>query len=86
MLLQAGVTNDPKVYLAFFLPFAFIWLLYVLCSRERSPYPLPPGPSGKFLVGNLGQLGDHPEQDYIRWGKEHSKFLRRKDMAQIMAC
>ncbi|ETS84929.1 hypothetical protein PFICI_02954 [Pestalotiopsis fici W106-1] len=48
-------------------------LLYTRLFRKRYPYPLPPGPPGKFLVGNLGQLSvDHPEEDYIRWGKEYN--------------
>lgn len=74
MLLQAGVTGDPKVFLAFASSSLFVWLIYTICSRKRSPYPLPPGPPEKFLVGNLGQLSDHPEQDYLRWGKEYSEF------------
>jgi hypothetical protein len=49
-------------------------LIYTRLFRKKSPYPLPPGPPGKFLVGNLGQLSiDHPEEDYIRWGKQYSK-------------
>jgi hypothetical protein len=52
-----------------------LWLFYRLFFRSKSPYPLPPGPPGKFLVGNLGQVSvDHPEQDYIRWGKEYSMY------------
>ncbi|KAH6651823.1 cytochrome p450 monooxygenase [Truncatella angustata] len=47
-------------------------LLYTRLFRKKPPYPLPPGPPRKFLVGNLGQLSvDHPEEDYIRWGKEY---------------
>lgn len=35
--------------------------------------PFPPGPKGKFLLGNLGQISaEHPEMDYIRWGQEYS--------------
>lgn len=50
-------------------------LIYTRLFRKRSPYPLPPGPPGKLLIGNLGQLSvDHPEEDYIRWGKEYSRF------------
>lgn len=55
-----------------------LYLLYVLVvSRATSsPYaklPLPPGPPGRFLVGNLGQVSpDHPEEDYMRWGKEYN--------------
>lgn len=48
-------------------------LAYTRLFRKKTPYPLPPGPRGKFLIGNLGQLSvDHPEDDYIRWGKEYS--------------
>lgn len=72
MLLQVGVTGDPRVLLACALSL-FFWLLYAIISQRRSPYPLPPGPKGKFLVGNVGQLSAHPEQDYIRWGKEYSE-------------
>lgn len=51
-------------------------LFYVKTFRKRYPCPLPPGPPGKFLVGNLGQLSvDHPEEDYIRWGKQYSRSL-----------
>lgn len=28
-------------------------------------------------MGNLGQLGAQPEQDYIRWGKEYSEFITK---------
>jgi hypothetical protein len=51
-------------------------LVYTRFFRKRNPYPLPPGPPGKFLVGNLGQLSiDHPEEDYIRWGKQYGKIV-----------
>lgn len=72
MLLQAGVTSEPRVVLAILL-LLFVWLSYSVFFRRRSPYPLPPGPPVKLLVGNLGQLSNHPEQDYIRWGKEYSE-------------
>lgn len=74
MLLQAGPTNDLKVALGAFVILFFIWLSSTLYYRKRLSYPLPPGPPGKFLVGNLGSISEHPELDYIRWGKEYSKF------------
>jgi hypothetical protein len=73
MLLQAGPTNDLKVALGAFLVLLFIWLSSTLYYRKRLSYPLPPGPPGKFLVGNLGSISEHPELDYIRWGKEYSE-------------
>jgi hypothetical protein len=51
-----------------------ILLLFRLLNRRNSPYPLPPGPPGRFLVGNLGQVShENPEQDYIRWGRQYSE-------------
>lgn len=76
MLLQASVTCDPKVVLALAIPLVLFWILYTfLWSSNLSSYPLPPGPPGKFLFGNAGQLSEHPEQDYIRWGKEYSEYF-----------
>lgn len=76
MLLQASVTCEPKVVLALAIPLVLVWILYTfLWSSNLSAYPLPPGPPGKFLFGNAGQLSDHPEQDYIRWGKEYSEYF-----------
>lgn len=77
MLLQAGPTNDLKVAMGAFLVLLFIWLSFTLYYRKRSSYPLPPGPPGKFLVGNLGSISEHPELDYIRWGKEYGKSSTR---------
>ncbi|KAI1851878.1 hypothetical protein JX266_002731 [Neoarthrinium moseri] len=63
-------------------------LVYPRRLRRNSPYPLPPGPPGKFLVGNLGQLSiDHPEQDYIRWGKQYgSDVIYTNVLGQHMIC
>lgn len=76
MFLPAGVTYvtyEPKIALAFVLSILVACFLCTLFFRKKSSYPLPPGPPGKFLVGNLGQLSDHPEQDYMRWGKEYGE-------------
>jgi len=49
-------------------------LFYKLIFRQQASLPLPPGPPGRFLVGNFGQVNlDRPEEDYIRWGKEYSE-------------
>lgn len=80
MLLQAGPTCDLKVALGAFLVLLFIWLSSTLYYRKRLSYPLPPGPPGKFLVGNLGSISEHPELDYIRWGKEYSKSPTRSPL------
>lgn len=63
-------------------------LIYARLFHKKSPYPLPPGPPGKFLVGNLGQLSiDHPEEDYIRWGKEYSRSdIPNSERAHLTIC
>lgn len=83
MLLRAGGTGEPRAVFVIPLLLLFIWLCYAVLFRKRSPYPLPPGPPGRFLVGNLGQLSGHPEQDYIRWGKQYnSDVIHLKVMGQ----
>jgi len=63
--LLAGLALSVLVYIGFRL-FRLAW------PTEARRYPLPPGPPGRFIVGNLGQLNlDRPEEDYIRWGKEY---------------
>ena len=60
------------------LPAFIILVLYFTYNRffrEKRPYPFPPGPPGWFFIGNAGQLSvDHPERDYMRWGKEYGRF------------
>ncbi|KAJ0123487.1 cytochrome p450 1a2 [Diaporthe amygdali] len=87
MLLQTGPTNDLKVALGATLVLLLIWLSSTIYYRKRLSYPLPPGPPGKFLVGNLGSLSDHPELDYERWGKEYnSDVVHVTVLGQHMIC
>lgn len=74
--LETSTAAHAKIILAFALAALLFWLFCIVFSQKRSPYPLPPGPPGKWLVGNLGQLSAQPEQDYIRWGKEYSQSPR----------
>ena len=65
----------PRILVLAVLSATVGWLVYQRIYR-RSAYPLPPGPPGRFLVGNLGQLSvEDPAQDYLRWGKEYSACL-----------
>jgi len=76
MLGSAFVRSHSRTVLAVAVLTAFLLLLYRLLFRKRSLLPLPPGPAGRFLVGNLGQINlDRPEEDYIRWGKQYGEFL-----------
>ncbi|KAI1638050.1 cytochrome p450 monooxygenase [Biscogniauxia mediterranea] len=73
------------------LPAFIILVLYFTYNRffrKKRPYPFPPGPPGRFLIGNAGQLSvDHPERDYMRWGKEYdSDVIYTQVMGQPMVC
>ncbi|KAL1892883.1 hypothetical protein Sste5346_006776 [Sporothrix stenoceras] len=66
-----------------------LYFLFSLLRRsQHSALPLPPGPPGRFLVGNLGDVSaDHPEEDYMRWGKEYnSDVIHVKVLGQHMIC
>ncbi len=70
---------------------ASLLLLLVFAVVRRSQHaalPLPPGPPGRFLVGNLGQVrADHPEEDYLRWGREYdSDVVHVQVLGQHMVC
>ncbi|KAI0602573.1 cytochrome p450 monooxygenase [Biscogniauxia sp. FL1348] len=73
------------------LPAFIVLLLYFTYNRlfrKKQPCPFPPGPPGRFLIGNAGQLSvDHPEKDYMRWGKEYdSDVIYTEVMGQPMVC
>ncbi|KAK6839611.1 hypothetical protein PG987_005477 [Apiospora arundinis] len=53
-----------------------VFILWKSRFGKRNPYPLPPGPPRRLLIGNLGQVSaDHPESDYIRWGTEYGSDI-----------
>lgn len=68
--------DRSRTYLYLAIVLLVLVLLYIHAVRQKNSYPpLPPGPPGKFLLGNLGQLSlDHPEQDYIRWGEQYGEL------------
>jgi len=42
--------------------------------KKRGGYPLPPSPPSDPLIGHFRQIPqDHPEHQFIRWGKEYSE-------------
>ncbi|ORY67604.1 cytochrome P450 1A2 [Pseudomassariella vexata] len=75
------------LFLAAFLGSVF-FLLYTQLALNKTPFPLPPGPPGKFLIGNFGQVSiDRPEQDYIRLGKEYdSDVIYTNVLGQHVIC
>lgn len=51
---------------------SILWLLYTRFLAKRSPYPLPPSPSGAlpFIGHLLLNPATNPEGKYIEWGRQ----------------
>jgi hypothetical protein len=50
---------------------------------SKSKYPLPPGPKGSPIIGNLRQVpAERSDVQFAKWAKEFSKFDR--DLASIV--
>ncbi|KAI5921147.1 cytochrome p450 monooxygenase [Camillea tinctor] len=81
------LTPKQGLVLPAFIIFA-VYFTYNRLFRKKCPYPFPPGPPGRFLIGNAGQLSvDHPDRDYIRWGEEYdSDVIYTEVMGQSMVC
>ncbi|ROT40915.1 cytochrome P450 1A2 [Sodiomyces alkalinus F11] len=68
-----------------------LWVLYLSfrrSSKSKTSCPFPPGPPGKLLVGNLGQVSaERPEIDYMRWGEEYgSDVIHTEVLGQHIIC
>jgi hypothetical protein len=48
----------------------------VLLTRKRAPGPLPPGPRGKPILGNISDLPPPGAQDWIHWLKHKQLYGR----------
>lgn len=58
-------------------------VVIVLIARSRShsqglksKYPLPPGPKGSAIIGNLRQVpAERSDMQFAKWAKEFSKLF-----------
>jgi hypothetical protein len=43
---------------------------------SKSKYPLPPGPEGSPIIGNLRQVpAERSDVQFAKWAKEYSEFV-----------
>ncbi|RDW92582.1 hypothetical protein BP5796_01976 [Coleophoma crateriformis] len=52
----------------------FLWQVYLRCFtvKNKSGFPLPPGPKGEPVLGHFRVIPeDNPEFAYMKWGKEY---------------
>lgn len=64
-------------FMLYSLSLFFIYKILAQFKHITRP-PLPPGPKGKFLVGNLGDLPPPGQQEWKHW-------LRHKDAYGMLA-
>ena len=53
-------------------------IAYWFTSRRKTPkgtVPVP-GPPGLPLIGNTFQIGEHPNQTYMRWAKQYGELYK----------
>lgn len=63
---------------------------WLFTSREPTR-PLPPGPPGKPIVGNISDLPAPGTQDWLHWMKHKELYgrqsaMRRREMAKDKLC
>nr|AGL98424.1 flavonoid 3'-hydroxylase [Tulipa fosteriana] len=69
---------QPLLLLAAAILISTLFLLRLLSGGSRGGHPLPPGPKGWPILGNLPQLGTKPHQTMHALSKVHGPLFRLK--------
>ncbi|KAI0034413.1 cytochrome P450 [Vararia minispora EC-137] len=60
-----------------------LWLVKQTLSRKRSSLPLPPGPPGLPVVGNVADIPTtQPYKTYIEWGQKYGPLMHISALGQ----
>ena len=49
-------------------------MLYLVLLIRKTSAPLPPGPTGRFLIGNVKDLPSADEPEWAHWRKHKEKY------------
>lgn len=61
------------LWLGLLVSFGF-WIVTTVRGRKRYPLPLPPGPKQKPIIGNLKDLPNPDQQDWMHWLKHKELY------------
>lgn len=70
--MMVSIALHPIV--AVFLGAILIYVTKVLLTRKKAPGPLPPGPPGKPIIGNITDLPPPGGQDWMHWLKHKQQY------------
>ena len=48
--------------------------IQVILTRKKAPGPLPPGPPGKPILGNIADLPPPGKQDWMHWVQHKTQY------------
>lgn len=51
-----------------------LYTIKLQLTRKNAPGPLPPGPPGKPILGNIADLSQPGEQDWVHWLKHKTEY------------
>ena len=53
---------------------AGVYFIVRVCRSSKYPAPLPPGPKGSLLLGNLKDLPSPGEKEWLHWSKHKERY------------
>lgn len=66
----------PKKYVAVFVGFVVVFSLWLYSQGPKSKYPLPPGPKGSPVIGNLRQVpAERSDIQFEKWAREFNSDI-----------
>jgi hypothetical protein len=68
------LTTMATRFLGVILLAILLYAIRIILFRKKAPGPLPPGPVGKPIVGNISDLPSPGTQDWMHWLKHKDQY------------